>query len=328
MTLTPPFEPMLAGARRELPRDGTLPGHLVAEQKLDGFRTLLFARPGLVMLQSRNGADLTPAFPEISAAASALGEGLVLDAELVVPYEGRLHFGRLQQRARRRGRGAAAAAMEHPAYLIVFDVLEAAGVELLEQPYRERRARLEGLFARAVLDGLFTLCPATTDRATMLDWLDPAWGTAGIEGVVLKGSEQRYLPGRRAWIKVRSRTTAEGVIGGVTGPLASPASLLLARYDGAGRLRLIARSTPLPTAVRTDLAGRLRAATGEHQWHGRRFSAGWGTRGELEYHPVDPDLVAEFVADTAVDDGIYRHPVQFLRLREDLLAQEIPLLGS
>jgi ATP-dependent DNA ligase len=35
----------------------------------------------------------------------------------------------------------------------------------------------------------------------MLDWLDPAWGAAGIEGVVLKGSEQRYLPGKRAWTR-------------------------------------------------------------------------------------------------------------------------------
>ncbi|WP_224338898.1 ATP-dependent DNA ligase [Streptomyces olivaceus] len=93
MTLNPPVEPMLAEARRELPRDGVLPGHLVAEQKPDGFRAALFARPGLVMLQSRHGADLSSAFPEIIASASALGEGLVLDGELVVPHEGRLHFG-------------------------------------------------------------------------------------------------------------------------------------------------------------------------------------------------------------------------------------------
>ncbi|MEU0030722.1 ATP-dependent DNA ligase [Streptomyces sp. NPDC006335] len=318
---------MLAEAWRELPSDRALPGRLVAEQKPDGFRAVLFARGDRVMLQSRNGADLTPAFPEI-AAASALEEDLVLDGELVVPHEGRLHFGQLQNRARRRGRGAVAAAVEHPAYLIVFDVLEAAGVELLDQPYRERRALLEDLFVRTVLAGPFTLCPATTDRATMLDWLDPAWGAAGIEGVVLKGSEQRYLPGKRAWIKVRSRVTAEGVIGGVTGTLAAPASLLLARYDSAGRLRLIAKSTPLPAAVRRDLAGRLRPAGPEHPWHGRRFSAGWGTQGELQYRPVAPDLVAEFLADTAVDDGVYRHPVRFLRLRGELGVEDIPLLGA
>ncbi|MFE6523738.1 hypothetical protein [Streptomyces sp. NPDC057794] len=205
MALTPPIEPMLAEARRQLPPDQALPRDWTAEQKPDGFRVILFARPGLVVLQSRQGADLTGAFPDIAAAASALREALVLDGELVVPHEGRLHFGELQRRARRRGRGAVEAAAERPAYLIVFDVLEQGDTELLARPYRERRTILEGLFAREVLAAPFALCPATSDRATALDWLDPAWGTAGIEGVVIKGGEQPYLPGKRAWIKVRNR---------------------------------------------------------------------------------------------------------------------------
>jgi ATP-dependent DNA ligase len=133
-----------------------------------------------------------------------------INGELVVPHEGRLHFGELQRRARRRGRGAVQAAAERPAYLIVFDVLEAGGTELLARPYRERRAILEDLFAREVLAAPFTLCPATGDRATALDWLDPAWGTVGIEGVVIKGGGQPYLPGRRAWIKVRNRMNCIG----------------------------------------------------------------------------------------------------------------------
>lgn len=124
VALTSPKEPMLAEARRQLPQDEALPRDSVAEQKPDGFRAVLFARPGLVMLQSCQGADLTGAFPDIAAAATELGEALVLDGELVMPYEGRLHFGELQRRARRRGRGAVQAAAERPAYLIVFDVLE------------------------------------------------------------------------------------------------------------------------------------------------------------------------------------------------------------
>ncbi|MFF8932423.1 ATP-dependent DNA ligase [Streptomyces longwoodensis] len=218
-----------------------------------------------------------------------------------------------------------AAAAEHPAYHIVFDVLEAAGVELLDRPYWERRALLEDLFAREVLAGPFILCPATTDQATMLDWLDPAWGATGIEGVVLKGSEQKYLPGKRAWLKVRSRVTAKALVGGGTGRLAAPASLLLARYDDSGRLRLIARTAPLAAAVRRDLAGRLRPAGPDHPWRGRRFSAGWATGGDLQYQPVAPDLVAEFLADTAVDEGIYRQPVRFVWLRDDLDATDVPV---
>lgn len=118
------------------------------------------------------------------------------------------------------------------------------------------------------------------------------------------------------------------MIGGVTGALASPATLLLARYDAVGTLRLIARTTPLPTAVRRDLPRQLHPAAPDHPWHGRRFSAGWGASGELEYHPVRPDLVAEFEADTAIDAGLYRHPVRFLRLRDDLAVQQVPPFGT
>ncbi|MFI5476635.1 hypothetical protein ACIA6D_41470 [Streptomyces cacaoi] len=70
-----------------------------------------------------------------------MGEDLVLDAELVVPHEGRLHFGELQRRARHRGPNAIRAASERPAYLIVFDVLEAAGTELIARPRTASAAR-------------------------------------------------------------------------------------------------------------------------------------------------------------------------------------------
>lgn len=56
-----------------------MPQNWTAEQKADGFRAILFARPGLVMLQSRRGADVTGAFPDIAAAATELSEALVLD---------------------------------------------------------------------------------------------------------------------------------------------------------------------------------------------------------------------------------------------------------
>jgi ATP-dependent DNA ligase len=213
---------MLAEARSELPPERALPGGLVFEQKPHGYRTVLFAGPGRAHLQSRNGADLSGAFPEISVAGRALREPLVLDGELVVATEGRLDFGQLQQRARRRGAGARQAARTTPAHLIVFDVLDTADGPLPAEPYRVRRAQLESLFADGVLAAPFVLCPATTDRATAEDWLDPAWGAAGIEGVVVKGLDQKYQPARRGWIKVRARASAEAVVASATGRVSAP----------------------------------------------------------------------------------------------------------
>ncbi|MFI6663148.1 hypothetical protein ACIBL8_47630 [Streptomyces sp. NPDC050523] len=41
-----------------------------------------------------------------------------------------------------------------------------------------------------------------------------------------------------------------------------------------------------------------------------------------------PELVAEFQADTAIHEGRYRHPVGFLRLRDDLAVQQVPPFGE
>jgi ATP-dependent DNA ligase len=142
---------MLAKACSELPPARALPGGVAFEQKPDGYRALLFADLEGVLLQSRNGASLTASFPEIAAAGRALPVPLVLDGELVVAHEGRLDFGRLQVRARRRGTGARLAAKEVPAHLIVFDVLDTADGALLNEPYRDRRGLLEELFADGVL---------------------------------------------------------------------------------------------------------------------------------------------------------------------------------
>ncbi|MER6029853.1 ATP-dependent DNA ligase [Streptomyces sp. NPDC001851] len=40
------------------------------------------------------------------------------------------------------------------------------------------------------------------------------------------------------------------------------------------------------------------------------------------------DLVAEFLADTAVDDGRYRHPVRYPRLREEMDPRDVPKLAE
>ncbi|MEV5524583.1 hypothetical protein AB0N43_29555 [Streptomyces pseudogriseolus] len=145
MVLIPPVQPMLAEARSELPPERALPGGLAFEQKPDGYRALLFTGTGgHAHLQSRNGSGLSPAFPEIADAGRGLRVPLVLDGELVVAAEGRLDFGQLQQRALRRGAGARLAARDNPAHLIVFDILDTADGPLLDEPYRARRALLEG----------------------------------------------------------------------------------------------------------------------------------------------------------------------------------------
>ncbi|MCI3155556.1 ATP-dependent DNA ligase [Streptomyces sp. GB4-14] len=327
MALTPPLQPMLAEARPTLPRDSALPGGLAFEQKPDGYRAILFAGRDRAVLQSRNGSDLGPAFPEIGAAARVLPP-LVLDGELVVAAEGHLDFGELQRRSRYRGATARNAARTASAHLIVFDVLDTADGPLLDQPYQARRALLEGLFADGILGPPFALCPATTDRTTASDWLDPAWGAVGIEGVVVKGLAQTYQPGRRGWLKVRARASAEAVVGSVTGRVTAPSTLLLGRYDSDGRLRFVARTAPLSRTASREVGARLYWGDEMHPWQGRRFSAGWGSKETIDHRPVVPDVVVEFTGDTAVDAGRWRHPVRYLRVRDDVSPEQLPLVDG
>ena len=76
---------MLARSAERLPRGSAIRGGCVYEPKWDGYRSLVFVTEAGVRVQSRRGADLTRAFPDIaSAARRRLPAGVVPDGELVV----------------------------------------------------------------------------------------------------------------------------------------------------------------------------------------------------------------------------------------------------
>ncbi|MFE1076632.1 ATP-dependent DNA ligase [Streptomyces sp. NPDC058783] len=315
MTWTLP-EPMLT---TPVPRPDLPPG-AAAEPKWDGYRALLARYPGgKVLLRSRQGTDMTGAFPEIRDAALAqLPVDTGVDGELIVWEGQRLAFERLQQRLARRGAGALAAAHTWPAHLVVFDIVRLAGTDTTGWSYRRRRAALEGLFTEQQLTAPWALCPSTTDPATVREWLT-TWMAAGLEGVVFKGLESVYAPSVRGWSKYKVRATEDAVVGGHTGPAVAPRTLLLGRYDAEGRLCYVGRSTVLPQTAGRTVSGLLSPATAGHPWTGWTFSAGWGSRESLHVTLVRPQLVVEVGVDVARDGhGRWRHPARWHRARPDL----------
>ncbi|MET9820676.1 MULTISPECIES: hypothetical protein [Streptomyces] len=63
------------------------------EPKWDGFRALVSVDAGRVVLRSRRGTEMLPAFPEVGARAAQLPDATALDGELVVwDAAGRLAF--------------------------------------------------------------------------------------------------------------------------------------------------------------------------------------------------------------------------------------------
>ncbi|MGI5214915.1 ATP-dependent DNA ligase [Plantactinospora sp. CA-290183] len=332
--LRPPIEPMRARAITDLPDVGHS-GATQFEPKWDGWRAVAFIDRTGVMLQSRAGRPLHPYFPDVCRAlAATLPPGTVVDGELVaweVTHE-RTSFPLLQRRIT-AGRHLPEETRQHPAHLVIFDLLQESGAELLKMPLTARRAHLTRLLA----DGppQLPLCPQTRDREVALTWFDHG-PQVGIEGLVAKASAGAYRLGRADWLKMRKRASTEAVIGGVVGPLTDPIILLLGRFDLAGRLRYVGRTTPLPRPQRQELGALLpiTAWSGSceaHPWP-QPLPPAWSGHFDrpqpTTYLPVEPVIIVEVSADVAWERGRWRHPLRLLRIRLDLEPEDIELLST
>jgi ATP-dependent DNA ligase len=274
-------------------------------------RCLAFHAGGRVRLQSRHQRPLNRYFPEIAAAvATQLPEGTVVDGELVCWREGRLDFTALQPRLHSPRTAA-------PAHMVVFDVLADHGDDVRHLPYQARRERLSILLGAA--EAPLALVPATVEPAGARAWLIEHV-EAGIEGVVAKHIDHSYRSGRRGWHKIRTRLTAEAVVGGVVGDLDAPDALIVGRFDDRGRLRVAGRTGILSRAACTQLAAVLRLPSAPHPWPATLPSSRFGQLPSepVFYTQVRPSLVVELDVDTAYEQHRWRHPARFRRLRPDL----------
>jgi len=124
-------------------------GDWLVEWKWDGIRAQLVVRDGHVYLWSRGEELITGRFPEIVDAAAALGNGTVLDGE-VLAFRGErpLPFSALQQRIGREHQ-VARKARDVPVVFMAYDLLELEGRDVRGLPLLARRASLEAVIARA-----------------------------------------------------------------------------------------------------------------------------------------------------------------------------------
>ncbi len=289
----------------------------IYEPKFDGFRCLAHASGGKVRLQSRQLRSLTRYFPEIVAAVAELGEDVVLDGELVVWQQGRLDFLVLQERLQPSTAQAGRLAAVKPAAFVAFDLLARKGKDLRPMPWAERRRHLEELLGKRLPHGLI-LMPASADLAVGRLWMREHTDS-GIEGVVAKRVDQTYRAGARAWRKIKTRLTAEAVVGGVLGSLPDLEALVVGRFGKDRRLRVAGRTTALSGAAPRELEQVLSLARGQHPWPKVILSSRFGQRPSkpVNYVQVLPSLV-ELEVDTSYEQDRWRHPVRFLRIRRDL----------
>lgn len=218
------------------------PGWAV-EYKWDGFRGRCLIDGSTVKVFSRNAADVSSTFPELAGIAAVTGRRrLLLDGEIVALDQlGRPSFSRLQQRWPMRRKPSAALLEQVPVCFFAFDLLASGSQDFTDRPYVERREALSGLTLNAPRP---LVIPPYWDDADPADMLAAA-AENGIEGVVTKRLDSRYISGRStAWIKSPVRLSCELAIIGwwpPSGPGRSGriGSLLLAGRDTDGRTVLV-----------------------------------------------------------------------------------------
>ena len=300
LPLSPPLKPQLALTRKELP----LGEEWAYEQKLDGFRAIVFVDGEDSYIQSRGGKALSRYFPELSFAPGRY----VLDGELVIrDAEGKLEFDALQSRIHPAESRINLLAKEIPAEYVVFDLLAEGDESLLERPLAERRARLEALAERIGLElSTLTHDPERAERV--------AAHHRGHDGQAARrplraGQTQGDGQGEaRADDRVRGDGLAARQ-GGGNGRLADPRPL-------RRRRAALGRATSPASAPRRNGACAAMLAPLETGERGGAEPSRWTGGRDLEWVALRPELVIEVGYDHAAA-GRIRHGARFHRFRDD-----------
>lgn len=299
LPLAPPIKPQLALTRKELP----LGEEWAYEQKLDGFRAIIFVDGDGAYIQSRGGKALARYFPELSFAPGRY----VLDGELVIrDGDGNLEFDALQERIHPAESRITLLSKEIPADYVAFDLLAEGDEALLETPFGERRSRLEALAAQTKVE-LSTLSP---DAEQAEQWL------RRTEGTMAKQLDALYLPGKRKGMaKVKREREIDCVVMGWRPGKeeGTVGSLILGLYDGDD-LRSVGHISGFSMSAKRAMREMLAPLeTGDS---GTAEPSRWTGGRDLEWVALRPELVIEVGYDHAAS-GRIRHGARFRRFRDD-----------
>lgn len=280
------------------------------EGKYDGYRLLIEADHGRLLLQSRNGRDVTSEFPQLHSLAPVLADHhVILDGEVVaLDSSGVPNFHAMQNHA-------GGSRIEFWA----FDILHLDGRSLLRVKYRDRRQVLETLAG-----GTDLIVPPLIDGDgpdALAYSRERKW-----EGVVAKRWDSTYQPGRRssAWVKDKNWNTQEVVIGGWRegegGRAGGIGSLLLGVPDGGG-LRFIGR---VGTGFTEKDLATLESVLAPLRTEESPFRPEFPRREVRGVTFVRPELVGEVRYGELTPDGRLRHP-SWRGLRPDKSPGEVVL---
>jgi ATP-dependent DNA ligase len=318
LELHAPLPPMEAESVDEIP----LGTQWQYEPKWDGFRCIVFRDGDKIELQSKSGQPLARYFPDLVESIRALRvKKFVLDGEIVIPIAGRLSFDDLLLRVHPAASRVKKLAAEHPAMLIVFDLLaDERGKSLVEQPLSARREKLDKFAAKYFAKQAdIRLSPATTKLATAKRWLSGAG--QNLDGVIAKRLDLEYRSGERDGMqKIKRQRTADCVVGGFRFAEGKQVvgSLLLGLYDAEGLLHHLGFTSSFNAADRAKITKLVTPLVGPPGFTGRAPGgpSRWSTKRSTEWQPLQTKLVVEVQYDHFTGER-FRHGTRLLRWRGD-----------
>jgi bifunctional non-homologous end joining protein LigD len=201
------IKPMLAKTARE-PFDSE---EYLFELKWDGTRCIALIDGQRIKLQNRRLRDITYRYPEFkNLTGSIKSKALVLDGEIVVFYNGKPDFEKLQTREQIEDRQKInLLSTLTPATYVVFDILYLKNQSLMKLPLMERKRILKeviNLSEHIVISEDYNYGKRLFYEALK----------RGFEGIMAKQKKSPYLIGKRSeyWLKIKKSSDIDAVVCG------------------------------------------------------------------------------------------------------------------
>ncbi|MFY9620945.1 MAG: ATP-dependent DNA ligase [Pyrinomonadaceae bacterium] len=334
MRLFHPLKFMLATPASDLSDIArTMPDEFFVEDKFDGIRAQVHVESGRVAIYSRTLDEIAARFPELIGPLSRLPTDAIIDGEIITARgEEILPFADLQKRLGRKTISDELLASA-PVVFVGWDVLYASSQVLIDEPLRDRRARLEEYLAEAGEGdtGAVRLSKAKlfSDVATLDDEFDAA-RARGNEGLMIKDPRSSYKPGRRGreWLKLKKALATLDVVvtavelgHGKRRNVLSDYTFAVRRSENDPELLNIGKAYSGLTDVEiAEMTEWFRAHTLQEYAHGR-------------VRIVEPTVVIEVTFDRVQPSNRHKsgYALRFpriVRLRRDKVAAEIDTLET
>ena len=297
-----PLKPMLATLIEEPFNED----NWIYELKLDGYRIISEVRNKNVSLLSRGQLNFTDKYPSVSEALSQINHDVVFDGEvIVIGQDSKPNFNMLQHYRK-----------NYPTVYYIFDLLWLDGVNLMKNPFTERRKLLSEILPSSEV---LKFSADFDDGIALYNQVKEM----GMEGIVAKKKDGIYVPGVRtqSWLKVPVTLHQDFVIGGWAesdkGKIFR--SLIFGNYQNGKLVYVHTSGVGFNDKQMNALLTQLKKI----ETNKKPFVNDVDDI-ETIIHWVKPVLVGEFkISNKKSPSGRIRHPAIFVRLRNDKKPSEV-----